>query len=370
VAEGVETSDDVAFLRSIGCEFAQGLYYDAPIPQRDVEKMLRKIRKHENRLQRNGMFRTTTKQRAPARDAPVVQADGSGPHLRSSAANKSKRQLSAWSARSRSRKASKRGDPVTGTDSASMHPPGMATRPPPHRQNSPPSRPLGPAPDGHFYNGAHPGAPAPDGPLPPIMDVPANSYWMANGARPVPPPMPPVIPNAAPPAAHPVPPAAELAFGADPPTASAEAVEPAPPPPIPGETQPAGDVAAHAGSQEPRPPNGPTVQQPDTGAPRNGHAPFASVTTDAATGPDLPLTLALTPPPGRELHHHDAASRPSDRPAAPLYRRQRPKEPTLTDFSTLPPEIARSLAKLAKASAPDQPAQAPPPPPAPPAERN
>ena len=34
VAEGVEAEDDVAFLRSIGCEYAQGYYYGEPMAER------------------------------------------------------------------------------------------------------------------------------------------------------------------------------------------------------------------------------------------------------------------------------------------------------------------------------------------------
>ena len=31
VAEGVETEEDVGFLRSIGCEYGQGFYYGEPM---------------------------------------------------------------------------------------------------------------------------------------------------------------------------------------------------------------------------------------------------------------------------------------------------------------------------------------------------
>ena len=61
VAEGVELQGDVAFLRSIGCEYAQGYYYGEPMTQRDVERMLRAIRKNERRSQRTGFFATKGK---------------------------------------------------------------------------------------------------------------------------------------------------------------------------------------------------------------------------------------------------------------------------------------------------------------------
>ena len=82
VAEGVEEESDVGFLRSINCEMAQGFYYGEPSPARDVENMLRAIRKSENRLRRRGFFRTTTMRKAgPERkprptNAPAADANG------------------------------------------------------------------------------------------------------------------------------------------------------------------------------------------------------------------------------------------------------------------------------------------------------
>jgi diguanylate cyclase (GGDEF)-like protein/PAS domain S-box-containing protein len=56
VAEGVELQEDVAFIRSLGTEYAQGYYYGEPMTQREVERMLRAIRKNERRMQRGGFF--------------------------------------------------------------------------------------------------------------------------------------------------------------------------------------------------------------------------------------------------------------------------------------------------------------------------
>ena len=36
VAEGVERADEATFLRSIGCEYAQGYHFGEPIPDRAV----------------------------------------------------------------------------------------------------------------------------------------------------------------------------------------------------------------------------------------------------------------------------------------------------------------------------------------------
>ncbi|MEG2395055.1 MAG: EAL domain-containing protein, partial [Ruthenibacterium sp.] len=41
VAEGVETYEQVLFLRACGCETAQGYYYSEPVPADTFEQMLR-----------------------------------------------------------------------------------------------------------------------------------------------------------------------------------------------------------------------------------------------------------------------------------------------------------------------------------------
>ncbi len=56
VAEGVELPEDVALLRSIHCEYAQGYYYGEPMTQRDAERMVRAIRKNERRVHRASFF--------------------------------------------------------------------------------------------------------------------------------------------------------------------------------------------------------------------------------------------------------------------------------------------------------------------------
>jgi diguanylate cyclase (GGDEF)-like protein len=75
VAEGVETAEDAAYLRSIGCEYAQGFYYGEPMTPKEVEDLLSALATHRKRQQRE-------RSRAAARGnvaqvpapRPVVQA--------------------------------------------------------------------------------------------------------------------------------------------------------------------------------------------------------------------------------------------------------------------------------------------------------
>ncbi len=74
VAEGVETIEDAAFLRSIGCHFAQGFHYGEPMTDADVMRLLKLIRKADRRMRRRGLVRGLGKKKAANghADAPPI----------------------------------------------------------------------------------------------------------------------------------------------------------------------------------------------------------------------------------------------------------------------------------------------------------
>ncbi len=73
VAEGVEQRDEASFLRSIGCEYAQGYHFGEPMPERDVLQLLKMIRKSERKMQPRGFFKAKTSAKKDA--SPEQNAD-------------------------------------------------------------------------------------------------------------------------------------------------------------------------------------------------------------------------------------------------------------------------------------------------------
>jgi EAL domain-containing protein (putative c-di-GMP-specific phosphodiesterase class I) len=80
VAEGVEAEDDAAFLRSIGCEYAQGFYYGEPMAERDLVQLLRVVRRAERRLRRSTLFRQRVRPRDSGPEPAVVVDAPNGQH--------------------------------------------------------------------------------------------------------------------------------------------------------------------------------------------------------------------------------------------------------------------------------------------------
>ncbi|MCI9415274.1 MAG: EAL domain-containing protein [Clostridiales bacterium] len=52
VSEGVETAEQADFLRTIGCDMAQGYFFSTPIPEEDYEKRLRSRREERNAVEK------------------------------------------------------------------------------------------------------------------------------------------------------------------------------------------------------------------------------------------------------------------------------------------------------------------------------
>ena len=72
VAEGVETAEDAAYLRSIGCEYGQGFYYGEPMSPKEVGDLLAALASHRKRQQRERSKAQATVAAAPARPRPAA----------------------------------------------------------------------------------------------------------------------------------------------------------------------------------------------------------------------------------------------------------------------------------------------------------
>jgi diguanylate cyclase (GGDEF)-like protein len=73
VAEGVERANEATFLRSIGCEYAEGYHFGEPIPDRAVMQLLKMVRRSERKLQPRGFFRPKPKSAAKKSAAKTVR---------------------------------------------------------------------------------------------------------------------------------------------------------------------------------------------------------------------------------------------------------------------------------------------------------
>jgi diguanylate cyclase (GGDEF)-like protein/PAS domain S-box-containing protein len=147
VAEGIETPEDAAFMRSLGCEYAQGYYYGQPMNERDAAQLIRLVTKSEKKMGRRTLKLGASRQ------------SGNG----------------------------KEKEPA-----ATATPPAAQITPPPPRTNGAAVPPSEPRP-----NGTRPPMPLPTAAQPP-----------AQTGGPLPPPIAPKTNGAAPPSRPPPPPAA------------------------------------------------------------------------------------------------------------------------------------------------------------------
>jgi diguanylate cyclase (GGDEF)-like protein/PAS domain S-box-containing protein len=340
VAEGVEAPEDAAFLRSIGCQYAQGFYYGEPMSDRDVLQLLKMVRSAENKLRPRGFFRAKTKGKPKELKGP----------------KKPVRQLAAPAAKRPNGEAGPQQrptEPPAALPNSTVRP--RAPRPAPPQpqmpsggQHPPGQRPPGQQTPGQQLGGQLGGQPPPaqmqPGPQSPPSGIPSSPADL--GA-----PVPPRPPGQTPP----------------PPTASAGAPRaPQPgPPPVPGAAPP---PMAARGNTAPPSDSGPDVDQ--TGPASSPPQPPASqlppdMTQESGLDPDVMVAMLRdaantdeqTAPPAPSS---DAGSRrrsePAPRTAAkkPARKPPQPRLKQMPDFSGLPPAMAESLARLAGVPWPPQ----------------
>jgi diguanylate cyclase (GGDEF)-like protein/PAS domain S-box-containing protein len=266
VTEGVETEEDVAFLRSIGCEYGQGPYYGALMSEREVMQLIKVARKVERRMKKSALFR---RRHRPVEEVPLPEP---------AVAAKPTPVAAAPASRAPSSELAAKPPPPAGG------PPLVVARPNERRPRLPPPLP--------------PGRPPAGPPAPPLAAAAADRGGAKGG--PVPAPPPPGRGAQAPPAAR--------RYG-PPPTGPVNPPPRTKAPPLPGPVSPP-----------------PRADGPPP--PGNGGQPALPARPGApppAAPPPPPLPRAAAPAP--------APPRPNGRPGA--------------DFSTLPPAIAESLARLA-----------------------
>ncbi|MGQ0672180.1 MAG: EAL domain-containing protein [Hyphomicrobium sp.] len=412
VAEGVETPDDVAFLRGIGCEYAQGFYYGEPIPDREVDQLLRMVQKSERKLQPRSLFRSKRKKRGagnepldgdPLPDSVPPNGPVNGPASNSqSGENGGSRQPDATADRS-----NEYAEPPAGAAGARAVPPQVAaahlkTRQRPMPKSSPGAeekisapytngtapqqqhRPDGPATMPPPLNASPPAVPAMPGMPMPSMPMSGPTMAATGMAAPqvnvaaAPPPVPgPALspppvgsqPVAAPMMASPSgpgpagPPPLPAAANAPPPVPSRAPASPAPqtapptavngaPPPVSQATPPT--MAAAVSTPPPQAPVSAPPPYAAGGSQQGGQAVPLRPAGPLQGGPPPPVGPAPFSPSAGVAPPPGPVPNESNVPPSPARVRPVGPVPPL-DVSKLPPGIAASLARLAGAAPQAQP---------------
>ncbi|HWV83643.1 MAG TPA: EAL domain-containing protein [Hyphomicrobiaceae bacterium] len=340
IAEGVEAPEDAAFLRALGCEYAQGFYYGQPLSERDALQLIRLVAKSEKKMGRRAMKMGAQRQAANGKEAangkdkeppaPVTQpaaarTNGAGPLAEPP------------------RPAPRTGAPPFAANGAGppIMPNGPLATPPPvtpqpglaASAKPRPAPPPGPAPGPLPGPAASPTRTAPPPPPAPRTAVPpAAGNGSPIGGRPLPLPNghapPPPVVEAAPSKGGPTLPGVPLAAQSQPlpgpslgPFPASPPPPPAPPGPPPGVRPPMPPPAAAKGAP-PEPPPPLPHQRPPSPPPLDGQR---------------------TPPPP-----------PIPGPLPPRTQGTRPL-PHAVRETTLPPSLTASLARLAGREPPKSP---------------
>jgi EAL domain-containing protein (putative c-di-GMP-specific phosphodiesterase class I) len=294
VAEGVERADEATFLRSIGCEYAQGYHFGEPIPERAVAQLLKMVRRSERKMQPRGFFRPKFKSAAKK---VVAQAARPAAAIAKSVANGEAKTTTAA---------------PQGAAKAAALPAGSVVR---HRHKPDPKAVANGASPNPAANAGAPGAPG----MPSKKPADALRVAVAASGPALPPAGAPSLPpellqtmerRSAPPQNPRAPANGHAAPGAPP---FRPAAEPAPAAqPRQAILAPLSEALARAAASD-----------PTTGRPAPQRLP-ANGTPPAQQGEPQPRRNEAPPPP----------------PPVNV-------TPSQPDFSTLPPSIAASLARLA-----------------------
>ncbi|MGD9784385.1 MAG: EAL domain-containing protein [Hyphomicrobiaceae bacterium] len=348
VADGIETPEDVTFLRSTGCEMGQGYFYGAPMTEREVVDLVRVIRKSERKLRTHGLFKT--KQRS-ARKAKRKSAEAKPTAVDVAAPSSPTGMVNGMAGAPNGATA-----PASSQGGAQARPlsqllPNSTVRPRQRPAGPPPATvPAAPAPAPSNTSPAQASAPQA---VPPNLSGPVSSPTVRTGPPTVPPPsqVPPVPPPPAPARTAPnqlVPRLAAAAAPPPPPPSPARSSSTTMPPPMPG-----GAVLP----QRPGLPNGagpPAPAAPSVaanGAGRGAAAPAAA-----------PMQRSMSPsapPPGPPSATEASAARSRPLPAGSRSAPPPPRDgnqappPIAPDTSALSSGLAASLARLAGIDAPE-----------------
>lgn len=372
VAEGVETEEDAAFLRSIGCEYAQGYVFGEARPEKDVLQQLKVERKSERKLARRGFFKAKPK---AASSKPKTDRKDGGERKRKPAQSPAPAGETASEPMSPAAIAAAAASGVVVPERAAAAPAfEPAAAPPPFAASAADETPLAPL---MRTRNRQPGRGAGEGEVR-SDPVPTQSYPEPPATMP-PPFVPAARPDTGPTTAAPINAAANgfrdaplmppSQAGPGPisgapmldrlpplPIATGAGLPPLPPLPQRADPQPRGDEQQQSVAAMFDVPPPPFAAPIDAGVPPELSLPPAMPQTQQ------PPAAATEPPPawtnGAGAAPEPAAGR-VQKPAAPVLSFARPKLPPLKavtapgadgsrpDLTNLPPAIAAGLAKLA-----------------------